>query len=344
MERTLRLALVGVLLTGVPACSNAPRLNVGGATFVAPMMAEWSKQYHDQKGVQINYQQLGSSAGIDKMTDQILDFGCSEAPMNDKQLAVARAAGGDVVHIPLVMGGVVPAYNLEGLEKPVRFSGEVLAEIFMGKIKKWNDPRLQALQEADVTLPDQEIIPVYRSDGSGTTYIWSDYLAKVSGEWKDTVGKGTKLTLPRGVGVAQQGSEGVTGFVSRSPGAVTYVELIYALKNKDKVKYGPVKNKAGEYVLASMESVTAAARNSLTDIPDDLRYSLTDPPGKDAYPISGTNWAIVYVHPPGGKAKRIGEFLRWVTHEGQKSCEALHYAPLPAELVSRIDAKLALIQ
>jgi phosphate transport system substrate-binding protein len=344
MQRTLRLALVGLLLAGVPACTSAKRLNIGGATFVAPMMDDWSKEYGKAKGVQINYQQLGSSAGIDKMTDKILDFGCSEAPMNDKQLAAAKAAGGDVVHIPLVMGGVVPAYNLEGVEKPVRFSGEVLADIFMGNIKRWNDPKLQALQEGGVTLPDKEIIPVYRSDGSGTTYIWSDYLSKVSGEWKDKVGKGTKLTLPQGVGVAQQGSEGVTGFVSRSPGAITYVELIYALKNSEKVKYGPVKNKDGEFVLASMQSVTAAARNSLTEIPDDLRYSLTDAPGKDSYPISGTNWAIVYANPPGGKGPMIVEFLRWVTHEGQERCEGLHFARLPAELVARVDQKLALIK
>jgi len=344
MPRTFRLILAGLLLAGVPACSNAKRLNIGGATFVAPMMAEWSKDYGNQKGVQINYQQLGSSAGIDKMTDKILDFGCSEAPMNDKQLAAAKAAGGDVVHIPLVMGGVVPVYNLAGVEKPVRFSGEVLAEIFMGRIKRWSDPKLQALQEPGVTLPDKEILVVYRSDGSGTTYIWSDYLCKVSKEWADTVGKGTKLTLPPGVGVASPQSEGVTGAVSRSPGAITYVELIYALKNADKVQYGPVKNKEGEFVLADMQSVTAAARNSLDKIPDDLRYSLTDPPGKDSYPISGTNWAIVYANPPGGKAKMIVEFLNWVTHEGQGHCEALHYARLPAELVARVEKKLAEIK
>jgi phosphate transport system substrate-binding protein len=345
MTRSTHIALTCLLAAGLAGCSGSTkRLDIGGATFVYPMMNEWAKEYTNLKGVQINYQQLGSGAGIDKMTDKILDFGCSEAPMNEKQLAKAKEVGGDVVHIPLVMGGVIPAYNLENLPKPVRFTGEVLAEIFMGKIKKWNDPKLQALQEAEVTLPDLDIIPVYRADSSGTTYIWSDYLSKVSTEWKDVVGKGTKLTLPKGVGVAQQGSEGVTGFVSRSPGALTYVELIYALKNADKVKYGPVKNKEGEYVLASMPSVTAAARNSLTEIPDDLRYSLTDAAGKDSYPISGTNWAIVYVHPPAGKAELIAEFLRWVTHEGQERCEALHYARLPNELVARIEKKLAEIK
>jgi len=338
IRKLVGLALL-LVLAGAPVW--AQNINAAGATFPYPIYSKWFDEYHKlHPNVQINYQSIGSGGGIRQLMDKTVDFGASDGPMTDDQL---KQAGFKILHFPTVLGAAVPSYNIPGVTAELKFTPEALAGIFLGKITKWNDPAISGANPG-VKLPADDIIVIHRSDGSGTTYIWSDYLSKVSKDWKDVVGKGTKLTLPKGVGVAQQGSEGVTGFVSRSPGAVTYVELIYALKNADKVKFGPVKNKDGEYVLASMPSVTAAARNSLTEIPDDLRYSLTDASGKDSYPISGTNWAIVYVHPPAGKAELIVEFLRWVTHDGQERCESLHYARLPNELIGRIEKKLAEIK
>ncbi len=343
-------ALVAALLFTTAGCpkdegtdknAGATNLNAGGATFIYPMMAKWADEYSKAKGVQVAYTSSGSGAGISQMIEMTLDFGCSDAPMNEEQLKKAKSNHGDVIHVPLAMGAVVPAYNLEEVkDKHVRFSGEVLAEIYLGKIKKWNDPKLQVLQEPGVTLPDKDIAVAHRSDGSGTTYIWVDYLAKRSEEWKNGPGVATTIKWPAGVG--QKGNEGVTAYVKQTPGALGYVELIYALQNN--VKYGPVKNKEGHYILADMKAVTAAAANSLKTIPDDLRYSLTDADGKDSYPISGTNWAVVYVDPPSGKGKAIYDYLWWVTHDGQSLCEALHYARLPAELIPRVEKQLEKIK
>jgi len=312
------------------------KLSIGGASFVYPMMDKWSFEYEKLKGVNVNYNSIGSGSGIQQMIEQTLDFGCSDAPMNDKQLAEAKSKNGAVVHIPLVMGGVVPMYHLDGVESQLQFTGAVLADIFLGKIKKWNDPALKKINPG-VDLPDKSIAVCHRSDGSGTTYIWADYLAKVSPtEWKEKVGVSTSLKFP--VGIGAKGSEGVSGFVKQTDGAISYVELIYALKND--IKYGSVQNKEGNFILASLESVTAAAAGALTDIPDDLRYSLTDAPGKDAYPISGTNWAVVYEKQPAAKKQVIIDFLHWITHDGQQYCEKLHYAKLPAGLVERLEKKL----
>jgi phosphate transport system substrate-binding protein len=316
------------------------RLNAGGASFIFPMMTKWTSEYKKKTGIEVNYTSTGSGTGISQMIAKVYDFGCSDAPLNDQQLAKAKAEGGEVVHIPLAMGAVVPTYNLEGVEKPVRFTGEVLAEIFLGKITKWNDKKLQELQEGGVNLPDMDIAVVHRSDGSGTTYIFADYLAKCSPEWKQTVGVNTSLKWP--VGVGQKENAGVAGHVKRTPGAIGYNELIYALQNK--IKYGPVKNKEGNYILGDLESVTAAADASLKSIRDDLRYSLTDAPGAKSYPIAGTNWAVLYVNQPADKAKAIKDFLHWVTHEGQELCPALHYAPLPQSLIQRLEKKLATVK
>jgi phosphate ABC transporter phosphate-binding protein len=237
------------------------------------------------------------------------------------------------------MGAVVPTYNLPGVEKPVRFTGAVLADIYLGKIKKWNDKRLQELQEKGVELPDLDIAPVHRSDGSGTTYIFSEYLSKVSPEWKQQVGFGTSLEWPKGIGIAAKGNEGVASKVDNTKGAIGYNELIYALAKKN-IKYGPVKNRAGNYVLGSLEGVTKAADASLKEIPKDLRYSLTDAPGKDSYPIAGSDWAVLFVNQPADKGEAIRSFLHWVTHEGQEMCARLHYARLPESLIKLVEEKL----
>jgi phosphate ABC transporter phosphate-binding protein len=339
-----KILVLGLLVVGVPLSAGCfgrsdqrseQRLNGGGATFIYPMMSKWTAEYDKATGVKVNYQSIGSGGGIQQMTAKTFDFGCSDGPMNEEQLKKAREVSGEVFHIPLVMGAVVPAYNLEEVKETLRFNGPVLADIFLGKIKKWNDPALQDLNPK-AALPDKEIVVVHRSDGSGTTYIWVDYLAKVSSEWKTRVGVGTSVNWPCGVG--QKGNEGVAGQVKRSPGSLGYIELIYALQND--IKFGLVQNKEGEFIKASLESVTAAAAAALADIPDDLRYSITNAPGKGVYPISGTSWAILYVNQPAGKGKAVVDFLRWCTHEGQKYTEELHYARLPPGLIERLEKKL----
>jgi phosphate ABC transporter phosphate-binding protein len=342
MSKMSGLALVSVALLCVVGCGTGvedKRLSGAGATFIYPIMSKWASEYEKAKGVKINYQSIGSGGGIQQMTAQTVDFGCSDGPMNDEQLAKAKEVKGDVVHIPLAMGADVPAYNLAEVKEQLRFSGPVLADIFLGKITKWNDAAIKKLNP-DAALPDKDIVVVHRSDGSGTTYIWVDYLSKVSGEWKSKVGIGTSVNWPTGIG--QKGNEGVAGQVKRSPGSLGYIELIYAVQNG--IQYGSVQNKDGVFVSASMESVTAAADAMLTNIPEDLRYSIVDAPGKSSYPISGTSWAVVYTNNPGGKGKDIRAFLYWCTHDGQRFCEALHYSRLPKGLVERVDQRLALIK
>jgi len=335
--RTALLAATCVVAFGISGARAAdePRINGGGSSFVYPLMTKWASEYEAAKHVQVNYQSVGSGAGIQQVTAKTFDFGCSDGPMNEEQLSKAKESGGDVVHIPLVMGAVVPAYNLPDVKETVKFSGPVLADIFMGKITKWNDKALQDMNPG-VKLPDMEISVVHRSDGSGTSYIWTDYLAKVSPDWKTKVGTGTSVSWPAGEG--QKGNEAVAGKVTQTTGAIGYVELIYALQNN--IQYGAVKNTEGAFVKGSLESVTAAANGALSTIPEDLRYSITNASGKESYPISGTTWAIVYVNQPAEKAQLVTDFLHWVTHEGQKDAAALHYASLPTGLVARLDKKL----
>jgi phosphate transport system substrate-binding protein len=338
IARWLSIVLVAGLALGSVGCSRKPRLNGAGATFVFPVMSKWAAEYDKAKGVEINYQSIGSGGGIQQMTAKTADFGCSDAFLNEEQLKKAKDTNGDVVHIPLVMGAVVPIYNLEGVDE-LTFDGPALADIFLGKIKKWNDKALVALNPK-AKLPDKDIGVVHRSDGSGTTNIFADYLSKVSPEWKEKVGVGTSLKWPTGEGAS--GNPGVAGRVKTTAGTIGYVELIYALQND--IKCGLVKNKEGVAVKADLKSVTAAADNMLKDIPDDLRYSITDAGGKDSYPISGTSWAVVYTKQPAGTGKQIVDFLNWCTHDGQQYCEALHYAKLPPGLVERVEKKLALIE
>jgi phosphate transport system substrate-binding protein len=319
----------------IPAAAD-DRLNGGGSSFINPLMTKWTQEYGKDKGIQVNYQSVGSGAGIQKMTSKEFDFGCSDAPLTAQQLQAARREGGAVVHVPLVMGGVVPAYNLPGVSERLNFSGPVLADIFMAKITKWDDPKIKALNPG-VALPNQDIVVVRRADGSGSTYILSDYLSKVSPEWKNQMSVSTTLEWPRS-SVGARGTEGVAGQVKQTPGAIGYVELLYALQNK--IQYGAVKNADGAFVLASLESVTAAAAGALKTMPDDFRFSITNAPGKDAYPISGTTWAVVYSKQATAKPEVV-DFLRWtISPAAQNMARDLQYASLPAALVEKIVAKL----
>jgi phosphate transport system substrate-binding protein len=302
--------------------------------------------YERETGVQVDYTGTGSGNGIQQMTRGAIDFGCTDAPMNAEQLAKARAAGGEVLHIPLAMGGVVPIYRLPGVPdgEPVKFTGPVLADIFLGDVTRWNDPALQALNPG-VSLPDLPIKVVSRSDPSGTTAIFADYLAKMRLEkWKERkMGMGTSVTFA--VGIRQKGNPGVAGEVGRLDGTIGYVELTFAKHMRDRVAFGAVRNRAGKYVVASPETVTAAAA-SLDAIPEDLTFSLVDAPGPDAYPISGTNWAVFYQRQPAAVGRLLVDFVRWVTAKdgGQQYCEPLGYAPLPDRVVERISARLKLVE
>lgn len=342
MKRGSLFAILGLAwLAGLSGCNNAneKRLSGAGATFIDPMMSKWTSEYEKAKGVKINYNAIGSGGGIKQMTAQTVDFGCSDGPMNEEQLKNARQAKGDVVHIPLVMGAVVPAYHLEEAKEPLKFTGPVLADIYLGKIKKWNDDAIRKLNP-DANLPAKEILVVHRSDGSGTTFIFVDYLAKISPEWKEKVGVATSVKWPTGTG--ESGNPNVAGFVKQSAGSIGYIELIYALQND--IKFGLVQNKEGAFIKGSLESVTAAADASLKDIPEDLRYSITDAAGKDSYPISGTSWGIAYTNNPGGKGKEVRDFFHWCIHDGQGFCGNLHYSRLPKSLVERVEKRLELIK
>jgi phosphate transport system substrate-binding protein len=333
--------LSSLLLLAATGCAGQrePEIHGGGSSFVNPIMTKWSGVYQKDKGVRVDYTSSGSGNGIQQMIDKKNDFGCTDAPMNEEQMAKAGQSG-EVVHIPLVMGGIVPAYNLKSIDEPLRFTGPVLADIFLGKITRWNDARIAELNPAVKELPAADIAVVHRSDGSGSTYIWADYLAKVSPEWKERVGVGTDLKWP--VGVGAQKNDGVAGQIARTPGSIGYVELIFVLRNQ--IQYGAVQNREGEFVRADLKSVTTAAAGALTNISDDLRYSLTDAPGKGAYPICGTTWAVMYTNEPGPNARLLGDFFHWVTHDGQEYAAELHYARLPPGLVRRAEELLKKIK
>ncbi|MCL2447749.1 MAG: phosphate ABC transporter substrate-binding protein PstS [Polyangiaceae bacterium] len=320
-----------------PAPANVT-LNGAGSTFVYPLMSRWSSEYQKLvPTVLLNYQSIGSGGGIRQLIARTVQMGATDGPMTDEQLTEAKSP---VLHIPLVMGAVVPTYSLAELAHPIRFTPEVLAGIFLGDIKAWNDPKI-ASTNADLKLPSTPIVVVHRSDGSGTTYVWVDYLSKVSQEWKTKVGTATSVNWP--VGLGGKGNEGVAGTVRQTPGSIGYVELTYAIQNKMPV--GSIKNAAGNFVEPSIQAVTAAAAGGLSTIPEDLRYSITNSPGDTAWPVSGTTWAVIYKDMPAGpERKALVGFLRWAIHAGQAFCAPLDYAPLPSELVQRADAKLALLE
>src|SRR5947209_14905884 len=325
LRLTMALALAAAMIGSASAETN---LTGAGATFPYPMYSKWFDEYHNQHSdIKINYQSIGSGGGIKQIQAGTVDFGASDGPMTDEQLAQTP---GKVLHIPTVLGADVPTYNVTGVTGELKFTPDVLADLFLGKITKWNDPRL-AKANPGVKFPDEDIVIVHRSDGSGTTYIWTDYLSKVSSEWKDKVGKGTSVNWP--VGLGGKGNEGVAGTVKQTEGSLGYVELIYAVSNK--MPYGSVQNAAGNFVKASLESVTAAAA-SVKDMPDDFRVSITNAPGKEAYPISSFTWLLVpSKNPDAAKAKAIKGFLEWMLTDGQKFAAGLSYASLPKEVVAK---------
>jgi phosphate transport system substrate-binding protein len=326
--RFARRLLTIALLAGVTATASAQMMiNGAGATFPYPIYSKWFDEYVKvDPSVRFNYQSIGSGGGQKQILAQTVDFGASDGPMSDDNLAKAP---GKLLHIPTVAGADVVAYNLTG-NPALKFDADTIAGIFLGQIKKWNDPKIAALN-LGVTLPDQEIVVVHRSDGSGTTYIWTDYLSKVSPEWKTKVGTNTSVNWPTGIG--GKGNEGVAGQIKQTPGALGYVELIYAVQNK--MPYAEVKNAAGEFVKPTLESVTAALATA--DIPDDFRFSMTNAPGKDAYPIAGATWLLVYEQQKDAtKGKKLVEFLKWAATDGEKMAKDLQYAPLPESLQQRV--------
>jgi phosphate transport system substrate-binding protein len=326
-----RIALLCVALV-LPALGQTT-LNGAGATFPNPIYQKWFSEYHkNHPDVQFNYQSIGSGGGIRQVLAGTVDFGASDGPMTDEQLAQAKVK---ILHIPTVLGAVVPAYNIPGVTAELKFTPQALAGIFLGKITSWNDPAI-AGPNPDAKLPNQPIIVVHRSDGSGTTYIFTDYLSKVSPEWQNGPGKGTSVKWP--VGLGGKGNEGVAGQVRQLQGSIGYVELIYAVQNK--VSYGSVKNSSGAFVKASLESVTAAAA-SVKSMPADFRVSMTNPPGKDAYPIASFTWLLIpekFKDP--AKGKIMVDFLNWMLDEGQKMVAELTYAPLPEGVVTKVKAAI----
>jgi phosphate transport system substrate-binding protein len=312
--------------TSGPAAAPG-QINGAGATFPYPIYSKWFAEYNKlHPDVRINYQSIGSGGGIRQLTNQTVFFGATDGPMTDEQL---KSAPGPIVHLPTVLGGVVPAYNLPGVSAELSFSGPLLADIFLGKVKKWNDPAV-ARENGGAKLPATDITVVHRSDGSGTTYIWVDYLSKVSPEWKDKVGLATSVNWP--VGVGGKGNEGVAGLVKQTPGSIGYVELIYATQNN--IAYGAVKNAAGKYVKASLPSVTAAAAAAAGDMPADFRVSITNATGEGAYPVSSFTWILLYEHPADKtRARAMVDFLKWALTDGQKYAPELGYAPLPEKVV-----------
>jgi phosphate transport system substrate-binding protein len=304
-------------------------LNGAGATFPYPMYSKWFSDYHNaHSDVQFNYQSIGSGGGIRQVIAGTVDFGASDGPMTDEQLSQYK--NGKLLHIPTVLGAVVPAYNVPGVTAELKFSPDVLADIFLGKITSWSDDRLKKLNPG-VNLPAKEIVVVHRSDGSGTTYIFTDYLSKVSPDWKNSVNKGTSVNWK--VGMGGKGNEGVAGYIRNIQGSIGYVELIYALQNK--ITYGSVKNSSGAFVKASLESTTAAAAG--VQMPADYRVSITNSPAKNAYPIASFTWLLIpQQSKDANKGKILREFVEWMATSGQKMTEPLSYAPLPQEVAQKI--------
>jgi len=325
-----------LLLVALPSMAQT-KLNGAGATFPNPIYQKWFSDYHQQHpDIEINYQSLGSGAGIAQVTSRTVDFGASDGPMSDQQLKTAKFK---ILHLPTVLGSVVPAYNIPGFNGELKFTPDILAGIYLGKIIAWNDASI-AKMNPGVSLPNQPIVVVHRSDGSGTTYIWTDYLSKVSPDWNTQVGKGTSVKWP--VGLGAKGNEGVAGMIRQMDGAFGYIELIYALKNN--IPFGSVKNAAGTFVKASLESTTAAAA-SLKEMPADFRVSITNAPGKDAYPISSFTWLLVPADwQDKNKQKVFVDFLNWMLDQGQTMTSQLNYAPLPDSVKAKEREALKTIQ
>lgn len=335
LRRLLGFAVLAVLFT---APAWAQNINAAGATFPYPIYSKWFDEYHKvHPNVQINYQSIGSGGGIRQLLDKTVDFGASDGPMSDDQL---KQAGFKILHFPTVLGAAVPSYNLPGVTAELKFTPEALSGIFLGKVTKWNDPAIAGANPG-VKLPADDIVVIHRSDGSGTTYIWTDYISKVSDDWKSKVGTNTSVNWP--VGLGGKGNEGIAGLLKQTPDSIGYVELIYAIQNN--LPYGSVKNAAGEFVKASLAGVSAAAAGAAKSMPDDFRVSITNAPGKGAYPISSFTWLLIPAQiQDAAKRDAIKDFLRWMLTTGQQDCEPLAYAKLPKEVVAKEEKTIAMIQ
>jgi phosphate transport system substrate-binding protein len=334
MKRIVGIAVGVLALCAIVHADNALLINGAGATFPYPIYSKWFDVYHTKNpNLQFNYQSVGSGAGIKQVTEGTVDFGATDGPMNDDQIKAFQDKhnGTGILHFPTVLGADVPTYNIPGVTGALNFTPEALAGIFLGKVTKWNDPAIAGANKG-VNLPVADIVVVHRSDGSGTTYIWTDYLSKVSEEWKSKVSKGTSVNWP--VGLGGKGNEGVTGLVKQTPNSIGYVELIYAVQNN--IPYGTVKNSSGNFVKADLASVTAAAAGAAKQMPDDFRVSITNAPGKTAYPISSFTWLLVpQKFQDATKRDAVKGFLKWMLADGQNSVESLSYAKLPKEVVEK---------
>jgi len=322
--------LSALLLAGMAATAGAQNLTGAGATFPNPIYSRWFSEYSaSHPGVHINYQSQGSGAGIRQVSQKIVDFGASDGPMTDQQLADSKVK---LLHIPTVLGAVVPVYNIPGYNGNLNFSPDVIADIYLGHITRWNDPRI-VKDNPGLSFPDHQILPVYRADGSGTTYIFTDFLSKISPEFASKVGKSTSVRWPLGFG--QKGNEGVAGMVRSTPYAFGYVELIYAASNN--MPYGQVKNAAGKFVKASTESVTAAAAGAAKNMPADYRVSIVNAPGPTAYPISSFTWLLIPIKSDDpAKGKVLNDFLHWMLEKGESEAAGMTYAPLPKPVADRV--------
>jgi phosphate transport system substrate-binding protein len=328
----------GVLLAAGASIAAAQQINAAGATFPAVIYQKWFDEYHKlHAAVAINYQSIGSGGGIAQLSSGTVDFGASDMPMTPEQMSKLKAP---VLHFPSVLGGVVPTYNIPGVTQDLKFTPETLAGIYLGEIKKWNDPKL-AKDNPGVKFPNQDIVVVHRSDGSGTTFVWTDYLSKVSPTWKSKVGASTSVAWP--VGLGGRGNEGVAGLVNQTPDSIGYVELIYAVQTK--MPYGFVKNSAGAFLKANLQTVTDAAAGAAKNMPADFRVSITHSPGKNAYPISSFTWLLIPSQiPDAAKRQAIKDFLTWMLGPGQSFAAGLSYAPLPKEVVTKELAQIKAIK
>jgi len=332
MKRITGMLLFVLALGGLLLAQNPLLINGAGATFPYPIYSKWFDEYHKSNGSQINYQSVGSGAGIKQVTEGTVDFGASDGPMNDEQIAAYKTKNGSgILHFPTVLGAVVPTYNIPGVSGALNFTPEALSGIYLGRISKWNDPAIAGANK-DISLPASDIVVIHRSDGSGTTYIWTDYLSKVNPDWKDKVGKGGSVNWP--VGLGGKGNEGVTGLIKQTPNSIGYVELIYAAQNK--VPYGSVKNSSGAFVKADLASVTEAAAAAVKTMPEDFRVSITNASGKNAYPIASFTWLLIpEKFKDTAKRDAMKNFLKWAITDGQGAVENLSYAKLPKEVVEK---------
>ena len=338
MKQTFRIVAGLGLALSLATGAFASNMTGAGSSFIYPLMSKWSYEYSKVKGVQVNYQSVGSGAGIQQLLNHTVDFGASDAPMTTEMMSKAK---GPILHFPMTMGAVVVTYNVDGISTGLKLDANTLASIFLGEITHWNDPAIAKLNPEMTTLPDTAITIVHRSDGSGTTNIFTDYLTKVSTRWAGTVGKGTAVKWP--VGVGGKGNEAVAGLVRKLPGSIGYVELAYVLQNK--MNYALIKNRAGKYPEPSIESTSSAADGAMAKMPADFRVSFTNASGAGSYPICGFTWVLAYQNAANAEqGKTLVDFLNWAVTDGQAMAPDLHYAPLPAPLVEKIQAAIKTIK